>query len=116
MGSFWAATADYSCARSIDMPEGGKAFASARGASAADVVAASGLPVAPPGPIGPYTVGVEILQNSQLFICKQMFLFLFTTPTPRNQCQPLLAIARFLSSTCPIWSLLFVCFDNQDNL
>ena len=52
MGSFWAATADYSCARSIDMPEGGKALASARGASA-DVVAASGLPVAPPGPIGP---------------------------------------------------------------
>ena len=82
MGSFWAATADYSCARSIDMPEGGKAFASARGASAADVVAASGLPVAPPGPIGPYTVGVEIHPNSQLFVCKQMFLLAFILPLP----------------------------------
>ena len=64
------------------MPEGGKALASARGASAADVVAASGLPVAPPGPIGPYTVGVEILPNSQLFVCKQMFLFTFILPLP----------------------------------
>ena len=53
MGSFWAATADYSCARSIDLPEGWKAQASARGASEADVVAVSGLPVVPPGPIGP---------------------------------------------------------------